>query len=85
MEILNVAMLSVLVLLLISYVANCYYHSEFMGKTSAKDIFESFSACLSGISKNKLRQVSFDGPNVNLSFLDLLEEDKVIPLISIPN
>ena len=33
-----------------------------MGKTSAKDIFESFSACLSGISKNKLRQVSFWWP-----------------------
>ena len=31
---------------------------------------------LSGISKSKLLQVSFDGPDVNLSFLDLLEEDR---------
>ena len=46
-----------------------------MGKASAKDVFESFSACLSGISENKLLQVSSDGPKVNLSFLDL-EEDR---------
>ena len=76
MEKLNLAMLSVFVLLLISYVATRYYHSEFIGKSSAKDVFESFSACLSGISESKLLEVSFDGPNVNLSFLDLLEEDK---------
>ena len=31
---------------------------------------------LSGISKSKLLQVSFGGPDVNLSFLDLLEEDR---------
>ena len=59
-----------------NYVATHYYHSEFMGKASAKDVFESFSACLSGISENKLLQVSSDGPKVNLSFLDLLEEDR---------
>ena len=59
-----------------NYVATRYYHSEFMGKASAKDVFDSFSACLSGISESKLLQVSSDGPNVNLSFLDLLEEDR---------
>ena len=59
-----------------NYIATRYYHSEFMGKASAKDVFESFSACLSGISENKLLQVSSDGPKVNLSFLDLLEEDR---------
>ena len=47
-----------------------------MGKASAEDVFSSFSACLSGISESKLLQVSSDGPNVNLSFLDLLEEDR---------
>ena len=56
-----------------NYAANCYYHSEFMGKASAKDVSESFSACLSGIIENKLLQVSSDGPDVNLSLLDLLE------------
>ena len=58
------------------YVATCYYHSEFMGKSSTKDVFESFTVCLSGISKSKLLQVCSDSPNVNLSFLNLLEKDR---------
>ena len=37
---------------------------------------KSFSACASGISESKLLQVSSDGPNVNLSFFDVLEEDR---------
>ena len=59
-----------------NYVATRYYHSEFMGIASGKDVLESLSACLSGISKSKLLHVSCDGPNINLSFLDLLEEDR---------
>ena len=59
-----------------NYVATRYYHSEFIGKASTKDVFNSFSACVSGVSPSKLLQVSSDGPNVNLSFLDLLEEDR---------
>ena len=47
-----------------------------MGKASTKDVFESFIACSSGISESKLLQISSYGPNVNLSFLDLCEEDK---------
>ena len=54
-----------------NYIAASYYHSEFMSKTSAKNVFESFSACLSGISESKLLQVSSDGPN-----LDLIREDR---------
>ena len=54
-----------------NYIAASYCHSEFMSKASAKNVFESFSACLSGISESKLLQVSSDGPN-----LDLIEEDK---------
>ena len=59
-----------------NYVATRYYHSEFIGKASAKDVFESFSAYLSGTSECKLFQVSSNGSSVNLSFLDLLEQDK---------
>ena len=59
-----------------NYVATHYYYSEFMDKASVKDVFESFSACLSGISEGKLFPVFSDGPNVNLSFLELLEEDR---------
>ena len=58
-----------------NYEATRYYHSEFLGITSGKDVLESLSACLSGISKSKLLHVSCDGPSINLSFLDLLEED----------
>ena len=47
-----------------------------IGKASTKDVFNSFSACVSGVSESKLLQVSSDGPNVNLSFLDFLEEDR---------
>ena len=47
-----------------------------MGKASAKDVFQSFSAWLSGIGKSKLLQVSSDGQNINLSFLDLLKEER---------
>ena len=59
-----------------NYVATHYYYSEFMDKASVKDVFESFSACLSGISESKLFPVFSDGPNVNLSFLELLEEER---------
>ena len=58
------------------YMATRYCHSEFMGKASAKDVFQSFSAWLSGIGKSKLLQVSSDGQNINLSFLDLLKEER---------
>ena len=34
-----------------SYVATCYYHSEFMSKTSEKDVFGPFSSCLSSCSR----------------------------------
>ena len=36
------------------YVATRYYHSDFMGKTSAKDVFESFSACLNQVSAKRV-------------------------------
>ena len=58
------------------YLATRYCHSEFMCKASLKDVFELFSACLSAIMESKWLQVSSDGPSVNLSFLDLLEEGR---------
>ena len=41
-----------------NYIANRYYHFEFIGKAPAKNVFESFSACLSGISKSTLLDFS---------------------------
>ena len=46
--------------------------SEFLGITSAQDLYEKFISCLLEIEPNKLLQVSSDGPNVNLAFLDIL-------------
>ena len=46
--------------------------SEFLGITSAQDLYEKFISCLLEIEPNKLLQVSSDGPNVNLTFLDIL-------------
>ena len=51
-----------------------YFTSKFLGKTSAKDLIDSFISGISGLDKSKLIKVSSDGPNVNLAFLKNLEE-----------
>ena len=58
------------------------YNSEFLGKTSVRDLYERFLLCLSEIEPNKLLQVSSDGPNANLAFLNILNrfrQDKEQP------
>ena len=58
------------------------YNSEFLGKTSVRDLYERFLQCLSEIEPNKLLQVSSDGPNANLAFLNILNrfrQDKEQP------
>ena len=59
-------------------VATRYYNSEILGKSTAKDILGHFEKCLGelGKQKQKLIQVSSDGPNVNLSFLRMLQEKR---------
>ena len=51
-----------------------YFTSKFLGKTSVKDLMDSFISCISGLDKSKLIEVSSDGPNVNLAFLKNLQE-----------
>ena len=51
-----------------------YYSSEFLGKSSANDICSHFERCLDPLEKEKLLQVSSDGPKVNLLFLKILAE-----------
>ena len=41
-----------------------------------KEQLRIFKECISELGENKLLQVSSDGPNVNLAFLDLLNENK---------
>ena len=57
-------------------VATWYFNSKFHGKAAAQDIYEKFNECISELDENKLLQVSSDGPNVNLVFLDLLNEHR---------
>ena len=52
------------------------FNSKFLGKAAAQDIYEKFNECISELDENKLLQVSSDGPNVNLAFLDLLKEHR---------
>ena len=55
-------------------VATRYFNSKFIGKAAAQDIYKKFNECISELDENKLLQVSSDGANVNLVFLDLLNE-----------
>ena len=57
-------------------VATRYYSSEFLGKSCANDICSHFEQYLGPLEKEKLRQVSSDGPNVNLLFLKVRTEKR---------
>ena len=46
-----------------------YMGSEFMGRPTADDVLETFQNGVSEVGESKLKQVSSDGPNVNLAFL----------------
>ena len=58
-----------------------------MGKALATDVLEHFDQSCSKIQKQNIIQVSSDGPNVNLKFLDLVNKnhanDELPSLISI--
>ena len=47
-----------------------------MGKATVPDVLENFEAAIEVSNKNKFIQVSSDGPNVNLKFLELLREKR---------
>lgn len=51
-----------------------YYGSVFLGRATAQDLLDSFLKALDDVPLSKLLHVSMDGPNVNLSFLNKLEE-----------
>ena len=53
-----------------------YVKSEFMGKAVANDVLAKFEAASSELNGTKFIQVSSDGPNVNLKFLELLCEKR---------
>ena len=59
-----------------------------MGKSAAVAVLEHFNSCVKSIKKKiKFLQVFSDGPNVNLSFIKILDEHRrdaeVNPMIDI--
>ena len=61
-----------------------YLESEFMGRSTAEDVLQTFLAGNSDLDQSKILQVASDGPNVNLLFLNNLaesrEEKELLPL-----
>ena len=55
-------------------VSTRYVNSEFLGKSSAVDVLQKFEDASFELPKQKCIQISSDGPNVSLNFLDLLNE-----------
>ena len=64
-----------------------YMGSEFMGRPTADDVLETFQNGVSEVGESKLKQVSSDGPNVNLAFLkkyaSLREEKELDTLMDV--
>ena len=58
----------------INQVTTRYYTSAFLRKASASEIYNEFNNCCPNVDPNKLLQISSDGPNVNLSFLNTIHE-----------
>ena len=56
----------------INCVVNRYYTSDFLGKTTVLDLFETFKTCFGNLDKNKLIQVFSDVPKVKKKFLSIL-------------
>ena len=56
-------------------VSTRYLKSEFMGRSTA-GVLQTILSGMSDIHKSKISHVSSDGPNVNLLFLDKLNEQR---------
>lgn len=61
----------------IANIVQTRYLTTFLtGKPTAVDVFESFQKCSNTMDNNKMIQISSDGPNVNLHFLDLIRRNR---------
>ena len=64
-----------------------YFDSLFLDGTTATDIQEAFMSGIKKHDKNNILQISSDGPNANLTFIELMEENReteeLSPLIDI--
>ena len=60
-----------------NFVATRFLGSEFMGRSTAEDVSQTFLAGISDLDQSKiLLQVALDGPNVNLLFLKNLADSR---------
>ena len=53
-----------------------YFDSSFHNGATATDIQEAFMSGIKELDKNNFLQISSDGPNVNLKFLELMAENR---------
>ena len=68
-------------------VCSYYMGSEFMGRSTADDVLETFQNGTSEVNKSKVMLVSYDGPNVYLAFLkkyaSVREEKELDPIMDL--
>ena len=55
-----------------------YFGSEFLHYTNAKALKQSFDKALKDLDKKKLIQIAMDGPNVNWSVFNMVEEERKV-------
>ena len=64
-----------------------YFNSSFLDGATVTDIQEVFMSGIKELDKNNFLQISSDGPNVNLKFLELMaenrENEQLSPLVDI--
>ena len=53
-----------------------YFDSSFLDGATPADIQEAFISGIKELDKNNFLQISSDGPNVNLDFLELMAENR---------
>jgi len=53
-----------------------YYDSQFLGHGTHKDLKTHFDNVLKDLNENKIFQISMDGPNVNLKFLETVQSER---------
>ena len=54
-----------------------YVTSNVMGRSKHADLYLEFSIALKELDGNKLLQISMNGPNINLKFLNDIAKDRV--------
>ena len=53
-----------------------YFNSSFLDRSTSTDIQEAFMSGIKELDKNNFLQISSDGPNLNLEFLELMAENR---------